>query len=141
MPLETHEQYFFKLNTCGYSPYVTSSLTRGWICRLQLLLALASAVVLESDSRGAHGHILLSYSRRPQPGGPGPRIYFPPEQGGPVILQALGSFFVASYYSQGYGGGISQLQCSANCLQDNTSARTTDKENPLLLKRVDRTIA
>jgi hypothetical protein len=24
----------FQLNTCGYSPYVTSSLTRGYICRL-----------------------------------------------------------------------------------------------------------
>jgi hypothetical protein len=30
------------LNPCGYSPYVLSSLTRGWVCRLQLLLALAS---------------------------------------------------------------------------------------------------
>jgi hypothetical protein len=28
--LETHDLYFFfQLNTCGYSPYVTSSLTRG----------------------------------------------------------------------------------------------------------------
>jgi hypothetical protein len=27
-PLETHNQHFFQLNTCGYSPYVTSSLTR-----------------------------------------------------------------------------------------------------------------
>jgi hypothetical protein len=37
----------------------------------------------------------------PQPGGPGPRICFPQEQRGPVI-----SLFVASYDSQGYGGGI-----------------------------------
>jgi hypothetical protein len=43
-PLETHDQcFFFLLNTCGYSPYVTLSLTREWICRLQLLLILASA--------------------------------------------------------------------------------------------------
>jgi hypothetical protein len=41
-PLQTHDQYFFHLNTCGYSPYVTSSLMKGWVCRLQLLLALAS---------------------------------------------------------------------------------------------------
>jgi hypothetical protein len=27
--LETHDQYFFQLNTCGYNPYVTSSLTEG----------------------------------------------------------------------------------------------------------------
>jgi hypothetical protein len=30
----------------------TSSLTRRLVCRLQLLLALASAVILESESRG-----------------------------------------------------------------------------------------
>jgi hypothetical protein len=41
---------FFQLNTCGYSPYVTSSLTRGWVCCLQLLLALASAVIIGSES-------------------------------------------------------------------------------------------
>jgi hypothetical protein len=30
-PLETHGQNFFsQLNTCGHSPYITSSLTRGW---------------------------------------------------------------------------------------------------------------
>jgi hypothetical protein len=35
-PLEYHDQYsFFQLNTCGHSPYVTFSLTRGWVCRLQ----------------------------------------------------------------------------------------------------------
>jgi hypothetical protein len=34
-PFETHNQYFFsQLNTCGYRPYTTSSLTRGWVCRL-----------------------------------------------------------------------------------------------------------
>jgi hypothetical protein len=32
---------------------------RGWICRLQLLLALAGAVILGSESRGIRGHILL----------------------------------------------------------------------------------
>jgi hypothetical protein len=37
---------------------------------------------------------------------PGLRIYIPQEQGGPVISQALGSLFVASYDSQGYGGII-----------------------------------
>jgi hypothetical protein len=34
----TTSNFIFQLNTCGYSPYVTSSLTRGWVCRLQLLL-------------------------------------------------------------------------------------------------------
>jgi hypothetical protein len=26
--------FIFQLNTCGYRPYVISSLTRGWVCRL-----------------------------------------------------------------------------------------------------------
>jgi hypothetical protein len=54
---------FFQLSPCGHSPYVTSSLTRGSVCRLQLLLALASAVILGSESRGTHDHILLSQIR------------------------------------------------------------------------------
>jgi hypothetical protein len=60
-------KYFFQLNTCGYSPYVTSSLTRGWICRLKLLLALASIIILSSESRGTHDHILLSQIRDSPP--------------------------------------------------------------------------
>jgi hypothetical protein len=52
--------FIFQNNTCGYSPYVTSSLTRGWICPLQLLLVLASTVILRYKSCGTHNHILLS---------------------------------------------------------------------------------
>jgi hypothetical protein len=40
----------FLMNPCGHSPYVTSSLTRGWDCRLQLLMVLASAVIFGSES-------------------------------------------------------------------------------------------
>jgi hypothetical protein len=36
------------------------SLTRVWVCRLQLLLALASAVILGSESRGAYDHIFTT---------------------------------------------------------------------------------
>jgi hypothetical protein len=38
------------------------SLTRGWVCRLQLLLA-ASAVILRLESHEDHDHILLSQIR------------------------------------------------------------------------------
>jgi hypothetical protein len=55
-----------------------------------MLLALISAVILRSESLGTHGHILLSQIRD-----------FPNLKG-----QTLGSLFVASYDSQGYGGGI-----------------------------------
>jgi hypothetical protein len=83
------------------------SLTREQVCRSQLLPVLASAVILGSESHGTRDHILLSLIRDfSQPGGPGPSIYIPQEQGGPVTPQALGSLFVASYDSRGYGGGI-----------------------------------
>jgi hypothetical protein len=55
--------FFFQLNTCGYSSYVTSSLTTGWVCRLQMLLALASAVILRSEFRRTNDNILLSQIR------------------------------------------------------------------------------
>jgi hypothetical protein len=56
------------------------SLTRGWVCHLQFLLALTSAIILGSESHGTCGHILLS--------------------------QIWESPFVASYDSQAYTGGI-----------------------------------
>jgi hypothetical protein len=50
--------------------------------------------------------VTVSASRLPQPQGQGPHIYIPQEQGGPVIPPGTGFPFVASYESQGYGGGI-----------------------------------
>jgi hypothetical protein len=98
----TTTNFIFQLNTCGYSTYVTSSLTRGWICSLQFLLVLVSAVILRSEFRGTHDHILLS------------QIWDSPNLEGqvPVFIslrntvaqlypQALGSLFVASHDSQG----------------------------------------
>jgi hypothetical protein len=70
-------------------------LTRGWVCRLQLLLALASAFILRSESRR---------TRVPQPGGQVP-VFISPRNGGPVIPRALGYLSVAFYDSQGCGGG------------------------------------
>jgi hypothetical protein len=54
---------FFQMNTCGHSPYVTYSLMRGRVCPLQLLLVLASAAILKSESRGTNDNILLSQIR------------------------------------------------------------------------------
>jgi hypothetical protein len=54
--------FIFQLNTCGYSSYITSSLTRGWVYRLQLLLYLASAFILRFNPAGLMA-ILLSQIR------------------------------------------------------------------------------
>jgi hypothetical protein len=103
----TTSNFFLQLNTCGYNPYVTSSLTRGWVCRLQLLLILASAVILTSESCWTHDHILLSQIRdSPNLEGQVPVFISPQEQGDPVIPPGTGFTFVAFYESQGYGGGI-----------------------------------
>jgi hypothetical protein len=84
------EIFFSQLYPYGPSPNVTSSLTRIWVCSLELLLVLASAVILRYGSHGTHDHILVSDLRLPKPGGPGPRIYISQEQGGPVITPGTG---------------------------------------------------
>jgi hypothetical protein len=58
--------------------------------------------------RDSWPYFTASDSRLPKPGGPGPRIceYTPRNRLSRLYLQALGSLLVASYYSQGDGGGI-----------------------------------
>jgi hypothetical protein len=56
------------------------SLTRGWVCRLQSLLGLASAVILGSES-----HIFLSELRDSPTWRARSCTYIPQGQGGPVI--------------------------------------------------------
>jgi hypothetical protein len=48
-PLRFTARIIFQLNTCVHIPYVKSSLTRGWGCRLQLLLTFASAFILRTE--------------------------------------------------------------------------------------------
>jgi hypothetical protein len=70
---------------------------RGWVCCLQLLLALASVIILGSESRVVHDHILLpQVGDSPQPGGPGPCNHISQGQGDPIIPQAVGYSAVKS---------------------------------------------
>jgi hypothetical protein len=62
-PSGVYDQIFITVSQlrvccCGALP-----LTRGPVCRLQLLLTLASALILKSESRGTRDHILLSQIR------------------------------------------------------------------------------
>jgi hypothetical protein len=99
--------FFFQLNTCGYSPYVTSPLMRGWICCLQLLLVLASAVNLRSESHGTHDHILLAQIQESlNLEGQVPIFISPRNRVTRLYPHGLDSLFVASHDSQGYAGGI-----------------------------------
>jgi hypothetical protein len=66
----------------------------------------ASAVILRSESRGTHDHILLSQTRDSlNLEGLIPVFISPRNRVALLYPQALGSLFVA-YDSQGYGGGI-----------------------------------
>jgi hypothetical protein len=75
---------------CG-APYMM----RGWVCHLQLLLALTSTVILGSQSCKVHDHILLI---RDSSNVKGPRKWV-----AQLYPQALGSFFVTSYNSLSQG--------------------------------------
>jgi hypothetical protein len=102
---------------------------RGRVCRLQLLLVLASAVIFGYESRGTYDHILLSQIRdSPNLEGQVPVFISPRNMVSQLYPQALGSLFLPSYDSQGYGGGIwtrlhsSYLTKNALHLQDNNQA-------------------
>jgi hypothetical protein len=60
-PSGAYDQIFITVS-CRFVD-VGPSLTRGQVCRLQLLLTLANAVILGSESRGTRDHILLSQIR------------------------------------------------------------------------------
>jgi hypothetical protein len=97
-PWDRRPVLFSQLNTCGYSPYITSSLTRGWVCFLHWLLALACAVFLGPSPSGL---MIIFYCLR---------FEIPPnnlEDQVPVFIsprnsvvqlypQALGSLYIAS---------------------------------------------
>jgi hypothetical protein len=106
-PSEAYDQIFFSVRQLQVCWCEAPSLTRGRVCRLQLLLVLASAVILGSESRGTHDHI-LKYQIRDFPNLKGhiPLFIFPRNRVAQLCPQALGSLFIVSYDSQGYGGGI-----------------------------------
>jgi hypothetical protein len=64
---------------------------RSRVYTFQFLPGIARAAFLRSESHGTHGHTLLSlFLRLPQPGGLGSCIYFPQEQGSPIIPSVIG---------------------------------------------------
>jgi hypothetical protein len=101
-PSGAHDKICFTVRHLRSSCCEVPSLTRGRVCSLLVQFA----VTLESKSHRTHGHILPSHLRLPQPGGPGPRIYIPQEQGGPVIPSGTG---VISYQTKSKAGNRKTL--------------------------------
>jgi hypothetical protein len=62
-PSGAYDQIFVNVRQLRVCSCGALSLTRGRVFRLQLLLDLASAVILGSESRGTRNHILLSQIR------------------------------------------------------------------------------
>jgi hypothetical protein len=58
--LGSKTRFLLLSGSCGFVGCEAHSLTGGRVCRLELLLALARAVILGSESRGTHDRILLS---------------------------------------------------------------------------------
>jgi hypothetical protein len=109
-PWDSWPPFFFQLNTCSHSLYITFSLTRGWVGRLQLLLALSSAVILRFESRGTHDHILLAQIRdSPNMEDQVPVFITPRNKVARLYPQALVSLSIASYDLQGFGGRYTDL--------------------------------
>jgi hypothetical protein len=51
-PLRLKTSNMFQLSTCGHTPYVTSSMMREWVCRLQLFLASPAQLLSGSSPAG-----------------------------------------------------------------------------------------
>jgi hypothetical protein len=118
----TRNQFFFllgisfrQLRVCYF---VAPSLTRERVCNLKLLLVLASAVPLGSESHGTEDRILLSkfLSLPPNLECQVPVFISPRNRVAQIYSRALGSLSIASYNLQGYGGGIlSRLHMGYSC--------------------------
>jgi hypothetical protein len=102
--LKPTNSFFFQLHTCGYNPSVTSSLTRGWVYRLQLLLVLWQR---------SHSHVRLprdlwphfttvSDSDSPTWRAKSPVFISPRNRVARLYPHALRSLFVAAYDSLAY---------------------------------------
>jgi hypothetical protein len=80
---------------------------RGWVYRLKLLLALARAVILGSESHGMHDYILMSeISDYPNLEGQVPLFISPRNKVAQFYPKALCSLSIASCDSRGYDGGF-----------------------------------
>jgi hypothetical protein len=96
---DPRQDFYYSQIVAGFLMWGALSGERA-VCRLQLLLALASAVILGSDT------LLPQIRVSPNLEGQVPVFTFPTNRTAQLHPHELGSLFVASYDSQGYGGDI-----------------------------------
>jgi hypothetical protein len=49
-PLEDQDERYFQLNPCGHIPNAIFSLTKGWICLLQICSALSNVRIVHTEN-------------------------------------------------------------------------------------------
>jgi hypothetical protein len=98
---------FFTFKQLQFFRCVAPFVTRERVCRLQLLLVLASAVILGCESFGTHAQILISQTRDSPNLEDHVSVFISPRNTvAQSYSQLLGSIFFALYDSQVYGLGI-----------------------------------
>jgi hypothetical protein len=108
-PLETHDQCFFQLNTCGHSSYVIVLILSDERMGLSFTVAAGPRQRTHSQvrvTRDSWPHFTVSFRDSPNLEGQVPVFMCPRNRVAELYPQALGSLPVASYDLQGYGGGI-----------------------------------
>jgi hypothetical protein len=97
---------------------------RGWVCCIQLLLALTSAVILVSKSSGTHDHISLSQIQdSPSWRARSPYLY-PAGRGWPSHTPRYWVLFSSPPTTR---RAMMEEFKPTSCFQDNSSARTMQK--------------
>jgi hypothetical protein len=106
--LEPKIRFLLLSYICGYIDVKRPLWLGGQVCRLQLLLAFTSAVILGSESRGTCDRLLrLRFETPPTWGARSPYLYiYPRNRVVQLYPPALGCIFVIAYVSQGYDEGI-----------------------------------
>jgi hypothetical protein len=106
--LELKTNFLFSVWQLWVSWCWTHSLTRGWACNLlvQFLLGLARAVTHGSKSGSTKTIFYCLISESPKLEDQIPVFITPRNRVAQLYPWAMGSLFVASYDSQGYGMGI-----------------------------------
>jgi hypothetical protein len=82
--------FIFQLNISGYRPYVTSFLTREWVCCYSCCWSSSAQSFSDPSPAGLMTTFYCLKLETPQPGEPCSRIYIPQELRGPVTPPGTG---------------------------------------------------
>jgi hypothetical protein len=129
--LEPKTRFLVLSHSCGFVDMGRPFWWDEGVCCLQLLLVLTSAVILRSESHGTYDHMLLSQIRDSSNLKSQVPVLYPRKMVAQLYPQTLGYFFIASYDSQGCGGGIRtclHMGAAANRVRDTLQQQFTTNQ-------------